>query len=85
MDFKVLVSFFRILNGLSDEINLFRRCSSPLIDICLFPSPFLALKIYCFSTFSLSENRKFWLIRVFSPVEREFGLKERGSINPWFG
>ena len=27
----ILVSFCRILNGLSDEINLFWRCSSPLI------------------------------------------------------
>ena len=26
----ILVSFCRILNGLSDEINLFWRCSSPL-------------------------------------------------------
>ena len=26
----ILVSFWRILNGLSDEINLFWRCSSPL-------------------------------------------------------
>ena len=27
----ILVSFCRILNGLSDEINLFWRCSSPLM------------------------------------------------------
>ena len=29
----ILVSFCRILNGLSDEINLFWRCSSPLRKI----------------------------------------------------
>ena len=29
----ILVSFCRILNGLSDEINLFCRCSSPLNSI----------------------------------------------------
>ena len=29
-DLVILVSFCRILNGLSDEINLFWRCSSPL-------------------------------------------------------
>ena len=34
----VLVSFCRILNGISDEINLFWRCSSPLISISLLSS-----------------------------------------------
>ena len=29
----ILVSFFRMLNGFSDEINLFWRCSSPLRDV----------------------------------------------------
>ena len=29
----ILVSFRRILNGLSDEINLFWRCSSPLTSL----------------------------------------------------
>ena len=33
----ILVSFCRILNGLSDEINLFWRCSSPL-TILVFES-----------------------------------------------
>ena len=32
----ILVSFCRILNGLSDEINLFWRCSSPLINVISF-------------------------------------------------
>ena len=32
----ILVSFFRILNGLLDEINLFWRCSSPLTEIGYF-------------------------------------------------
>ena len=31
----ILVSFCRILNGLSNEINLFSRCSSPLRTIYL--------------------------------------------------
>ena len=31
----ILVSFCRILNGLSDEINLFWRCSSPLRNTIL--------------------------------------------------
>ena len=29
----ILVSFCRISNGLSDEINLFWRCSSPLSHV----------------------------------------------------
>ena len=32
----ILVSFFRILNGLLDEINLFWRCNSPLTEIGYF-------------------------------------------------
>ena len=31
----ILVSFCRILNGLSDEINLFWRCSSPLTEFII--------------------------------------------------
>ena len=32
----ILVSFSRILNGLSDEINLFWRCSSPLTELVIW-------------------------------------------------
>ena len=35
----ILVSFCRILNGLSDEINLFWRCSSPLKSVFKVLSP----------------------------------------------
>ena len=35
----ILVLFCRTLNGLSDEINLFRRCSSPLKLRYLLPFP----------------------------------------------
>ena len=41
----ILVLFWRILNSLSDEINLFRRCSSPLNQI-LNVSPNLHIAIY---------------------------------------
>ena len=39
---------------------------------------------YCFFTFSLSENRKVRLIRVFLQQNAKFVSKERGSINPGF-
>ena len=43
----ILVSFCRILNGLSDEINLFWRCSSPLsILLHLAISTFYTNKIH---------------------------------------
>ena len=42
----ILVSFCRILNGLSDEINLFWRCSSPLI-LASATMCFAALQFCC--------------------------------------
>ena len=50
----ILVSFCRILNGLSDEINLFWRCSSPLNHV-LIP---IATDLFLFAGNS-QVNRKF--------------------------
>ena len=53
----ILVSFCRILNGLPDEINLFWRCSSPLM--CYFMHfDTISSRIYgCFSAL-LAQNSK---------------------------
>ena len=58
----ILVSFCRILNGLSDEINLFWRCSSPLMKIGDF-SRILYFKAFqlIYSSSGLGETKIFTL------------------------
>ena len=48
----IMVSFCRILNGLSNEINLFWRCSSPLRDPPSTRIAQLSLYLWTWSTYS---------------------------------
>ena len=63
----ILVSFCRILNGLLDEINFFRGCSSPL------KTKAIALRLYCgdfhsFNYFSFYEQMLNYLNVYFEDV-----------------
>ena len=53
----ILVSFCRILNGLSDEINLFWRCSSPLRQRW-HRSEAKSEETYCCSVWKIYQNRR---------------------------
>ena len=54
----ILVSFCRILNGLSNEINLFWRCSSPLKSLKTLDNS--NLQTYPMEFYSVRKGLEFW-------------------------
>ena len=59
----ILVSFCRILNGLSDEINLFWRCSSPLTTDVFSSATIYALYKARLKCFNCSRNPAVYFLR----------------------